>query len=104
MTSLKQLLLASIAITYGCLPALAETATAPASQRVSATALGQELKPSLTLFSPEGDLNSTEMPDLNLQVPTGQPVGTTTHPDAWESELLDEQRRADPGFLTITAD
>lgn len=104
MTSLKLLLLACITTVYGYLPASAETANTPTIERAPATALGQALKPSITLFSPEGDLNSIKMPDLNLQMSAEQPLQTIANPNIWESKLLDEQRRATPGFLKITAD
>ncbi|WP_299406909.1 hypothetical protein [Acaryochloris sp. IP29b_bin.148] len=73
-------------------------------QRTPAQALGGEVTPSITLFPPVEQPAASQTPDLNLQVSGKSPLVTTANPDLWESELLDEQRRSDPGFFTITAD
>lgn len=103
MTSLKFLLplLAGVITTTWGLPSGAETPNQSDNiKRIPAKALGGELKPSITLFPQEGE--QTPPSDLKLQVSGKQPLETEANPDPWESELLDEQRRSDPGFFTIT--
>lgn len=107
MTSLKFILpLLTVAITtvWG-LPSWAETLNqGDTIKRVPAKALGGELTPSITLFPQKGDKTAMPPSDLKLQVSGKPPRETTANPDPWESELLDEQRRSDPGFFTITTE
>lgn len=104
MTSLKLILFASLLTTFTS-PAWAGTTASsnPNPQRESAKALGGEVKPSITLFS-ENSETSSKPPDLDLQMSGKRPLEATANPDIWESELLDDQRRTDPGFFWITAD
>lgn len=102
MMSLKLVLLAGIVITFGN-PAWAGT-TNTTIQREPARALGGEVQPSITLFSRDNDSNSVQTLDLELQMSGKRPLSATANPDVWESELLDDQRRTDPGFFTITTD
>ncbi|WP_299490258.1 hypothetical protein [Acaryochloris sp. IP29b_bin.137] len=105
MSSLKMLVLTStLALSY-LMPAVAGTTPSPdIVKREPAKALEGTVQPSIAVFSQSGNPILDQSADLNLQV-SGQPrLSTTANPDIWESELLDEQRRADPGFFTITAD
>lgn len=104
MTSLKFILFASLLTTFTS-PAWAGTtpSTTPNPQRESAEALGGEVKPSITLFS-ENSTPPAQTPDLDLQMSGKRPLEATANPDIWESELLDDQRRTDPGFFSITTD
>lgn len=102
MTSLKFILVASLLTTFTS-PAWAGTTPSTSAPRESAEALGGEVKPSITLF-PENSETATQTPDLELQMSGKRPLAATANPDIWESELLDDQRRTDPGFFWITTD
>lgn len=107
MTSLKfilPLLAGTITIVWG-LPSWAETPNQSDNiKRVPAEALGGELTPSITLFPEENEQTATPPSDLKLQVSGKHPLKTIANPDPWESELLDEQRRSEPGFFTLTTE
>lgn len=102
MTSLKFILFASL-LTPFTSPAWAGTTPSTPAPRESADALGGEVKPSITLFS-ENSEASTTASDLELQMSGKRPLEANANPDIWESELLDDQRRTDPGFFWITTD
>lgn len=102
MTSLKFILFASLLATFTS-PAWAGTTSSTQPQRESAKALGGEVKPSITLFSENSELPA-KTSDLELQMSGKRPLEANANPDIWESELLDDQRRTDPGFFSITAD
>lgn len=107
MTSLKLLVLAGTIAFLQNMPAVAGTTASvnrESTNRESAKSLGGTVQPSITLFTQSGDPIVDKSADLNLQV-SGKPrLSTPTDPDIWESELLDNQRRTEPGFITITAD
>lgn len=105
MTSLKILLLTGTIALCFHVPARAETSTSKdIVQHEPAKALGGTVQPSITVFKNSEDHISDKSAALDLQV-SGKPrLSTTANPDVWESELLDEQRRTEPGFFTFTAD
>jgi hypothetical protein len=68
----------------------------------SAKLLGGTLSLTKTIFPQVGDPTTTPVP--TLQGLGKRPFVKSSNSDPWESELLDVQRRSEPGFLTIPID